>query len=114
MKSIIAFFVDRPLVVNLITVAVCVLGAIQLTDIPRTLLPGQPPGSIEVEAELPGASAIDMERTVTFRLEEAISGLEAIEKMTSTTVNGNTTITIEVKPEYTDLTGPMEDIRSRI
>ena len=113
MKSLVRFFVDRPLLVNLLTLAVCILGAIQVYGTPRSLMPDQEATEVKVEAELPGTSAVDMERVVTFRLEEALSGMREVDQMTSKTQNARAQIILEVKPEY-DLSSVMEKARSRI
>ncbi|MBW2736640.1 MAG: efflux RND transporter permease subunit, partial [Deltaproteobacteria bacterium] len=114
MKKLVAFFVDRSMMVNLITVAVVVFGAIALTATPRAIVPPEQLRYVEVYAELPGASAIDMERFITFRLEEALSGMEQLEELSSTTKNGRTHLRIKVKPEVETLTKTMEDVRSRL
>lgn len=114
MKFLAAFFVDRSLLVNLITVGVCVAGAVVIGLTSRALLPDIKPRMITVTAELPGASALDMERFVSFRLEEALSGLDEVERLTSETTNGQTIITVFAEPGIEDINKLSEEVRSRL
>jgi multidrug efflux pump subunit AcrB len=114
MKRLVAFFVDRSLLVNVISLFVCGAGIVVATMTNRALLPHQKPRAVKVTAELPGASAVDVERFVTFRLEEALQGIEEVERVTSTTRNGGSEITVRSKPEVEDITLVLEKVRSRL
>ncbi|MFC1678858.1 efflux RND transporter permease subunit [Elusimicrobiota bacterium] len=114
MRGLVSFFVQRSLVVNLLTVAVCVLGGIVATITTRALLPVEKPSAVEVHAALPGASAMDMERLVTFRLEEALHGMEDVDRITSTTTNGTTYLRVKLEAHVESLTKALEEIRSRL
>lgn len=114
MRTLVAFFVDRPLLVHFITLAVLAFGAIVAWSTPRALLPDEQTRQIEVIAELPGASALDIERLVTFRLEEALQGMEDVEQLDSTTTNGRAHLSVTFEPEVHDLTRVQEQIRSRL
>lgn len=114
MKAWIGFFVDRSLLVNLITVAVCGVGIATAFNTTRAVLPTEKIRTVEVHAELPGASAIDVERFVTFRLEEALCGMEDVEEVTSATTNGRTEIAVHAKPYVDSLAPILEKVRSRI
>ncbi|MDD5698157.1 MAG: efflux RND transporter permease subunit [Victivallaceae bacterium] len=48
----------------------------------------------------PGAAPLDVEREVTDKLEEAIQSMEQLESVVSTSQEGLSTITVEIKPEY--------------
>ena len=76
MRKFVSFFVDRSLLVNLITVLVIIFGVVGAFNMTRAFIPPITPNLIVATATLPGASAADMERFVTFRIEEALSGLD--------------------------------------
>ena len=114
MERIVAFFVDRRLLVNLVTVLVCVMGIAVATQLTRALFPPIEIKQISVTALLPGASAVDVERFVTFRMEEALQGMDGLEKMTSTTSNGVGVVSLEFKPSHDEMGRSLEDARSRL
>ncbi|MBI5509901.1 MAG: efflux RND transporter permease subunit [Deltaproteobacteria bacterium] len=107
------FFVERPLWANLITVAVIIAGGLFAKDASRTLLPQGAPRRVEVQATLPGASALDVERFVTFRLEESLKGLRGIERVESTTTNGQVRFEIRVNPKLATATEVVDEAKRR-
>jgi multidrug efflux pump subunit AcrB len=113
-RRVIAFFVDRPLVVNLIIVATCIFGVITAMGISRTLTPPFEIKKISISATLPGASAVDMERFVTFRLEEVLQALPGLKKITSITTNGNTRVTLQFKGSHDDMSGSLERVKGNV
>ncbi|MBT3218826.1 MAG: efflux RND transporter permease subunit, partial [Proteobacteria bacterium] len=114
MRNVIAFFVNRPLLVNLITVLVCAFGIAAGFNLTRSLFPSVEINRISVTAVLPGASAVDVERFVTFRLEEALQGMDGLKEMTSTTTNGVASVTLQFEASHNDMGGSLERARSRL
>ena len=114
MKKLIGFFVDRPLLVNLITVFVCIFGLVSAWNTNRALIPPIAIKQIHINAILPGASAIDVERFVSFRIEEALHGLEGLDEITSNTGNSSAKVVLKFKPEYEDMTKALEQTRSML
>lgn len=114
MRALLAFFVDRSLVVNLITVATLVFGVVTFLDVPRTLMPRLETRTITVSAELPGASAVEVERLVTFRLEEVLQDVRGLDALTSDTENGVAALTLTFEADHRDMAGAMERIKARL
>ena len=114
MERLVAFFVDRRLLVNLVTVMVCVFGIVVASQLTRALFPPIEIKQITATAMLPGASAVDVERFITFRIEEALQGLEGLEEVTSTTSNGVAVVTLAFEAGHDDMGRSMEEVRSRL
>ena len=114
MRSLIAFFVDRPLVVNLVTVMVCLFGVVTALGMSRTLQPPLTLKAVSVTASLPGASAVDMERFVSFRLEEALQDLRGLKELESTTRNGLVQLQLSFEPGHDDMAASVEQIKSQL
>ena len=74
MEKLVNFFLKRSLLVNLISIFVIVAGIFVSTMTNRALLPHQKQREVQVIARLPGASAVEMEKFVTFRLEWHTAG----------------------------------------
>ncbi len=114
MSRLIRWFIDRSLVVNLITVFVIVAGVAASMNLPRKLLPSADLPVVILDVKLPGASALDMERFVTFRLEDALTGTKGLEKITSTTINGAATLNLTFEHGHDDLSGSIEEMKRNI
>ena len=105
--------VRRPvlaLVMNLILVA---FGVVAYTRLPLREFPDIEPPIVTVETYYRGASASVVENRITQRLEDRISQVEAIENISSTSVDGKSEITVEFSLGR-DLDSAANDIREAI
>ena len=95
MRQIIAFFAGRGLLVNLLAVGVILLGLSFAGDIPREYLPTSRTHIMFVSAQLPGASAQDMETKVAIPIQEAIEEVDGVDSIDSTISNGTSYTRVE-------------------
>ena len=105
--------VRRPvlaLVMNLILVA---FGIVAYTRLPLREFPDIEPPIVTVETYYRGASSSVVERRITQRLEDRISQVEAIENISSISVDGKSEITVEFTLGR-DLDAAANDIREAI
>jgi len=114
MKKIIEYFIDRSFLVNMLTASICVFGLIDFLTINRDLAPPIEFPLIHLTAVLPGASPVDMERQVTFPIEEALADMPDIERITSATGQSSTLIQVFVKMDVDDLQRTVEKVRARV
>lgn len=92
METILRFFIERHLLVNLMAGTLVVLGYLSATSLDREFLPSIDAPQIFITANLPGASARDMETKITIPIEEALEGVEGIDHFT-TVISDNTSFT---------------------
>ena len=92
MQGVLRFFIERHLLVNLIAGALLVLGFLSATSLQREFIPTVETPRIFITANLPGASAQDLETKVTIPIEESLEGLEGIDEFT-TVISDNTSYT---------------------
>ena len=92
MDRLVQFFVRRHLLVNVITVAIAALGAITAVRMPMEGFPAFDLPTFFVTAQLPGASARDIETKVTIPIEEAVEELDNVESY-QTEVSENLSVT---------------------
>ena len=90
-----ATFIHRPVGTTLLAVAVVLLGAIAFRLLPVSPLPQVDFPTINVNANLPGASPDVMAATVATPLERALGRIAGITEMTSTSALGSSNITIQ-------------------
>jgi len=102
MERLIRFFVERHLLVNVITLAVVVLG---LLAIMRTNVEGFPEASLPlyiVTAGLPGASARDVETKITIPIEDELRDLDGLDSYTTIITDNRSVTTIELDVDTSD------------
>ncbi len=87
--------IRRPIMTVLLNAAVIVAGALAYTKIPISALPQYDTPTIQVTANLPGASPETMASAVATPLERQFSTIAAVNVMSSTSSLGNSQITLE-------------------
>src|SRR6202142_2884679 len=87
------FFIDRPVFAWVISILICLGGAIAMTRMGIAAYPDIAPPQVTVTATYPGASAATMESTVTQVIEQQLTGIDNLLYFTSTSSsNGQTQI----------------------
>ncbi len=93
--SLSAPFIRRPVATTLLTAALALLGAISYQFLPVAPLPQVEFPTIQVNANLPGASPETMASSVATPLERQFGRIAGITEMTSASSLGNTEITLQ-------------------
>ncbi len=89
------FFIDRPIFAWVIAIIIMLAGALALTQLPISRYPTIAPPTITINASYPGASAAAAENSVTQIIEQAMTGLDGLEYLSSTSdSNGSVTVTL--------------------
>ncbi len=113
MKTIIAWFVDNPIAAFLSFFSIIVFGVHGYFIINKELIPPVETNFIVVDASYPGAAPTEVEQHVVIRIEEAISNIKGIKRVTSEATNGHANILIEVsKGDSVD--SVMRDVKNRV
>lgn len=93
------FFIKRPVFASVCALIILLVGAISIPTLPTARLPEIAPPQIRVNSTYVGASAEDVENTVTTVLERQINGVEGMRYMESSSSNdGTSTINIAFEP----------------
>jgi multidrug efflux pump subunit AcrB len=99
----IRFFLDRPLLVHVITIAVFAIGLMIVGRTQREGFPAVTINSVVITTILPGASPEDLESKITDPIEEAIREVDGVEEYSSTSQDGLSIVSIDL----------FEDLRPR-
>ncbi|MDH5711717.1 MAG: efflux RND transporter permease subunit [Gammaproteobacteria bacterium] len=103
MNGIIRFLVTRPLIVNLVSVFLLVLGiVISTTMVKIEAFPNVNLDVIQIDIVYPGASPKEIEQLVVTPIEQEIRALNGIDKMISMSFPGSARITMELDPDATN------------
>jgi len=91
----IRFFVERPVLANVIALIVMLLGGVALINLPIAQYPPITPPTVQVVARFPGASAATVIDRVALPIETQVNGVEDAIYMQSTSTNDGTyTLTV--------------------
>lgn len=89
------FFIERPVLSNVIAFLMILLGAVALVALPIAQFPQITPPTVQVTATYPGASARTMVDKVAIPIELQVNGVEGMIYMQSTSTNqGTYTLTV--------------------
>ena len=100
MRSIIRFLVERPLIINLVSVFLLVLGLVtSIYLINREAFPNVNLDKIQIDTVYPGASPREVEQLVITPIEQELRSLNGIDTMVSMSFPGSGRIIMEVDPD---------------
>ncbi len=111
--NISAPFILRPVMTTLLTVAVVLAGVLGYSSLAVDALPRVDFPTIQVTAALPGASPETMASSVATPLEKQFTAIPGLEKVSSTSALGTTSITLEFALDR-DIDDAALDVQSAI
>ncbi|TQV74494.1 efflux RND transporter permease subunit [Exilibacterium tricleocarpae] len=107
------WFLDNPVAANLLMVLILVGGTLSLGTLRVESFPQTPPTQLVISVVYPGGTARQVDDSITQRIEDAISSVAGVHRITSESRPGLATIRVK-KTTGTDLDRLMEDVRNRV
>lgn len=114
MHKLIDLFIERTKWVHAITIVITLVGLVSLFSIKRDLHPAFKFNYINVSVSYPNASADEVERLITYPLEEKLRDLADMEEMTSSSKVGQAKITLKFPQSVKNLSDKIEEARALI
>ena len=114
MKSVFRFFVERALMVNLISIFLMALGIYAIFDINREAFPNVNLDRIQIDIPYPGASPSEIERLVITPIEQEIKALDGIDTMNSIAFSGSGIITLDLDPDSSNRDQIVNDVQMAV
>jgi multidrug efflux pump len=111
--SVSAPFIHRPVGTALLTAAVALSGVIAFRSLPVSPLPQVDFPTVQVGANLPGASPETMASSVATPLEKQFTRIAGVTEMTSSSTIGSTSITLQFDLNR-DIDGAARDVQAAI
>ncbi|SDH52705.1 efflux RND transporter permease subunit [Mucilaginibacter sp. P19] len=110
--SIAEVAVKRPLLIIVIFTVLLLFGALSYSKLNYKLLPNIQVATVSVNTVYAGASAAEVETSVTKKLEDAFASVEGLEKISSTSQEGLSQIAVDLK-SGTDVDKAERDIQRK-
>lgn len=113
LNAIIRFSMSNKLVIGLLTVALIIWGAYSVTRLPIDAVPDITNNQVQVITVAPSQSAEDIERFVTFTVEQAMATIPNLTEMRSFSRFGLSVVTL-VFTDYTDVYWARQQVSERL
>ncbi|GGD11334.1 efflux RND transporter permease subunit [Aquisalinus flavus] len=112
-RGLIAWFAQNSVAANLLMFAMLIGGLIVMDRTKAEVLPQIDPRAITVTVSYPGATPVEIEDGITRRIEEAVMGLEGVERVSSAAAESLGTVTLELSA-FADAKSVKEDVQSAV
>lgn len=112
-RGLIAFFAHNPVAANLLMMLLLVGGLIAGINLTAQIFPTIDPGIITVTVPYPGATPSEVEEGITRRVEEAVFGIDGVDRIISRASENTGSVTIELK-DFVDAERVRDDVESAI
>ena len=112
--SFFRFFAERPMLANIITLLIVLLGLSSLFTIKRDAFPSVEFGEILITTTYPGASPEDVELSVTNEIEKQLKTVTGLKRYISWSRENVSTIYVVIDPDEDDEEKVIRDVREAV
>ncbi|MDC9726472.1 MAG: efflux RND transporter permease subunit [Candidatus Thioglobus sp.] len=114
MSSILEFLVRQKKLALVFTISVIALGLLSFNQIQRDQFPAVDFEVISIVTAYPGASPEDVEQNITNIIEDELSNISGIDKFTSTSRAGTSSIVVTLSQDVSDTAELKQEIRNAV
>ena len=112
-RGLIEWFAHNTVAANLIMLLMLVGGFFAGTQLTAQIFPTIDPRVVTVSVAYPGATPTEVEEGITRRVEEAVFGIDGVERVTSRASENVGTVTVELK-DFVDASRVRDDVEAAV
>lgn len=112
-QGIIYWFASNSVAANLLMVCLLVGGLYTAMNLKKEMFPSTTINQVQITMIYPGAAPDEVEKGICVKLEDAVTGLEGIDKTTCVANEGYARTNIEISSDY-DVKNVMAEIKNRV
>ncbi len=114
MKRFVAFFAERSLLINIISIGILIAGIMFLARANREAFPKVDFDWVIVRTLYPGATAEDIEKHISIPIEDQLREVDGIEELYTTSVESQSIAAIKLDPDLENKDSTINDIKNAI
>lgn len=114
MKSLVQWAIQNSPAMNMMMIAILVVGSLSLVLMRREVFPEFELEVILVSVPYPGASPEEVEEGICQKIEEAVQGIDNIKKVTSVAAEGSGSVVLELDANVKDVQKVLSEVRSEV
>lgn len=113
MHTLTAWFIRNPVAANLIMLLILVAGYLSLTNLRIEGFPKIPPDTVAISVYFPGASAAQVDESITQKIEKSLKGLPGVQKVVSFSNEASAYVQVKKESGY-ELEALFDGVKGRI
>jgi multidrug efflux pump subunit AcrB len=110
-SKFVQYFIKHSVITNWVMIIICIAGIFALSNLNKRINPKFEIEEVEIDVPFPGASALEVEEGIVVKIEEALRGMEGIEKIRSTSADNWGSLNVEISEGY-DMNKAIQDIKN--
>jgi len=114
MKKLVAYFAERSLIVNMLSVGLIIAGVIFLSSANREAFPKIDYNWVMVTTVYPGATALDIEKHISKPIEDELREVDGLEEIYSSSLESASSVAIKLDPDVENKDKTINDIKDAI
>ena len=112
-SKLIQYFIKHSIITNWVVLVICLAGIFALFKLEKRINPKMEIDQISIDIPYPGASAVEVEEGIIIKIEEALRGIEGIEKVYSTSQDNYGYLNVRILPGY-DMNKAIQDVKNAV
>ena len=112
-QGLVPYFAHNPVAANLLMTLMLAGGLFAGLGLTAQVFPTIDPGIVTVSVPYPGATPTEVEEGITRRVEEAVFGIDGVDRVLSTATENMGTVTVELK-DFVDDTKVRDDVEAAV
>ncbi|MCP4130701.1 MAG: efflux RND transporter permease subunit, partial [bacterium] len=114
MKKLVAFFAERSLIVNVLSVGILIAGAIFLINANREAFPRVEYNWVLAQTLYPGASPADIEKHISIAIEDQLREVDGVEEIYSSSIESMSIVAVKLDPDLDDMSKIVNDVKDAV